>query len=278
MNRYRKHFAVASVAALATVAFAYQAAVTTLYQDGKLVSSNVKTIDGQLYVPVTDLVSYVGGTIQQSTARADITSSTNSNGLPLRLDSSGNPLSTSPIGTMADITAPPPAPAVTIQSHLNDDVVVGDFAYRVTGIKSEDRTYREQFDQRGQKLHPGWSTDKLEIFFITVTNRGTQAGTPFLPGSSDFTIFDDQKVGYTSNNLDIRQASVVQGDDLASTSYSDSPVSIIGPGGSLSYAVIGSIPKESHPTMVEFHIAPMTGMATGPNAANVSGADVTITL
>lgn len=256
-----KQFAVASTALLAAAAFAYQATATMLYKDGLIVSSNLKLMNGTLYVPVRDVATFLGGTLNVSGDRADIqtpagTPSTTA-GLAQTIEQEVAPSIAMPASAIATgVPSPPPAPT-ELTASLNQDVTFEGFAYRVTDIQYRNGDYKDQFDQRGTKLHSQWKADKLAIVSITVRNVGSLPGSPTIPGVSGFSIFDAQKVGYPTTAIDIQQAPAVLGGDFYddTTSYA-TPLSFLAPGGKLSYAVIGSLPKSGSVTMVRFHLDP----------------------
>jgi hypothetical protein len=272
MNKNFRKIAVVTVASLAAVALAYQASVTTLYQDGKIVSSNLKTVDGQLYVPVKDLVTYLGGTLKTSDDRADITTtagqSATTGGEPQAIAPDLTQPIAQPASPMATVNAPPPPPPPTqLNAAINGDIAFGDYVYRVTSVESQPNQYRQQFDQRGMRLHPQWKADKLVIVYLTAKNNGSEASSLAIPGGSDFTVFDEREIGYP--------AMFDYDADMSS------PVSILGPGGKVSFAVIGSIPKGSTAKSIRFHLSAPAGtaMANAPaSSPNPSGADVTVSL
>jgi hypothetical protein len=287
MNKNFRKIAVVTVASLAAVALAYQASVTTLYQDGKIVSSNLKTVDGQLYVPVKDLVTYLGGTLKTSDDRADITTtagqSATTGGEPQAIAPDLTQPIAQPASPMATVNAPPPPPPPTqLNAAINGDIAFGDYVYRVTSVESQPNQYRQQFDQRGMRLHPQWKADKLVIVYLTAKNNGSEASSLAIPGGSDFTVFDEREIGYPATDMDIPQTPQVVGSDMFDYDADmSSPVSILGPGGKVSFAVIGSIPKGSTAKSIRFHLSAPAGtaMANAPaSSPNPSGADVTVSL
>jgi hypothetical protein len=299
MRIHTKQFAVASAAILTAAAFAYQAAISSLYSDGKIVSSNLKQVDGTLYVPVKDVATFLGGTLNVTADRADIqtpagaAATATSGGLAQAIVQEVAPPIAEPANPMATTAVVPPPVPTQLSGSMNQDIEFDGFSYRVTSIEYRDRDYKDQFDQRGTKLHPQWKTDRLAIVHITVKNIGTNPGTPTIPGTVDFSIFDGQKVAYPTTAVDIRQAPAVMGGDIEGDEMDyGTPLSFIAPGGELSYAVVGSLPKGNSVTMLRFHLSPPSfpdmqptpppqAAATPPNPNqpaefNPSGADVTV--
>lgn len=259
MRKYRKSLVVVGVLAVAAAVWAAQDA-PILVVDGKTVSSNLKTSDGTLMVPVRDLASAMGYEVRESTGRIELvrtgTSSFSTSGMAPQ--------------SFGDLSAPRPKAALSAAT--GEEVAYGAFSHRLVSIAYPGREYRQEFDARRRKLRAPFDQEQLVVLRMSVTNRGTVAAYAPTPSSFGASVFDDAKVGYPVTGVDVRQASGVQMDDSLYAASSSSFGSVmIAPGGTLEYALVASLPKASKASQV------VLNLPSSPQETSTSGAIVSIT-
>jgi hypothetical protein len=164
------------------------------------------------------------------------------------------------------------ASATQITATVGQTASVNGFDYAVNSIKSVGPKYIDMYDQRGTPLHPKWKTDTLVVVDISETNRGTTAVPAPTSGWFDISVFDGQKIGYRASYLDMmRSSDVVTADNGEEDMYSQADTGssnlMIGPGGTLHFAAIASVPKDRHINSVMISVSPGgSGSSNGPSA------------
>jgi hypothetical protein len=132
-----------------------------------------------------------------------------------------------------------------IKVGLNEDASVGGFDYRVTSIKPVGGSYKDTFDQRGTQLHAKFKSDSLVVVTIQETNRGDKPMSAFIPDPGVISLYDANKVGYLASDIDVRQSTntVKKSSDVGLDLPDDTAATVmLGPGGTLEFAVIASVP------------------------------------
>jgi|GEM_PF-5120560 len=122
--------------------------------------------------------------------------------------------------------------------------------FKVTDVHEVGPSYKDRYDQRGTTLHARYKTDTLAIAEIEETNRGQTPVQAFMPQIANVTLFDSQQMGFSSTALDIRQTddviqngtSDVEGE--MQVPYESNPAITLGPGGTMRFAAIASVPKD----------------------------------
>jgi hypothetical protein len=151
--------------------------------------------------------------------------------------------------------SPDPGP-VKISASVGKTASVDGIDYTVTSIQLAGPKYKQMYDQRSSTIHARWKTDSLVVINMEETNRGSSPVAAMLPASSDITIFDSNKIGYHATYLDVRQPSDVAGED---SNYDFTPSGggsglLLGPGGTIHFAVIASAPMGDQITTVMMNV------------------------
>jgi len=280
MTSFAKYVGAACFAGLAVAAFAGRA-VQQLMIDGNVVSSNVTQANGRYEVPVDDVAKYFGYTVSINGAQATLTK------IPVPAPS--NPGATVDSGILAGQTISSTSsttatssgqsmlsrqqPPTNISVVMGKSASVNGFDYVVASIQNAGSSYKDLYDQRGRLLHPRWKTDCLIVINFEVTNRGTAPAQAIIPGSAGITIFDGKRIGYQATALDQRQSSDVitaGSDDYSSYSESGTSNLVLGPGGTMHFAAIASVPKGDRVTSVIIQVPTGATDSSGQTGAIVT--------
>ena len=243
-----------AVAALATAAFAWQATVVQLQQDGKTVSTNLRVVDGTLMVPVKDVAAYLGGDLKVENGTATIVSSSRPQpgGAPYQagaaLPGFAYSGAAAPFGQGSLLPSfPPNAPPVPkeIVVKTGQDAVAGDFALRLVSVEDVAKgDYRTEFDGRRRKIASRNRDERLVVARLRMENVGeTTRRAPALSGDA-VTLFDERGVGTPALAFDARSVDTYDqplSDDLPAYIALEAP--LLTPKGAFEFAAVFSLPK-----------------------------------
>jgi hypothetical protein len=262
MHRVRPFFLV-SAAVLAGSALAVHQGVLQLQHDGKTVSTNLRTVDGVLMVPVRDVASYLGGELTVQNDTATITGSkANVLGVaPPYLSGNTTTGAAEPlISTMPTRPAPIERTVGVGQDADNDG-----FVLRVLSFDEPKGSYRTEYDSRKKRIGPVLPEDRLVVVKMRLENRTSETRVPTLPSSQGLTLFDEKGVGVPIVAFDARPVGNPQLiADLAPMDLVDAPV--LAPGGAFEFAAVFSVPKDRTPSYV---LAALPAAATDRGGTNV---------
>jgi hypothetical protein len=179
----------------------------------------------------------------------------------------GTAVTTANAGLFPSITTQTVPTALT--ADIGGSTNFNGFDYQVVSVTDAGQRYRTVFDQRHQTIRPSWKTDRLVAVNLAVTNRGTTAILPPTPAVFGVTVFDDEKIGYPVVAFDMRQMPEPSvSDDSYDLAPTPSPTDLLlGPGGTMRYAVIASIPQDRRVTQVQLSLP---GGTTGQDAAGAT--------
>lgn len=250
---------------MAAAVFAWQQTVNQLQFDGKTVSTNLKMVDGELYVSARDVAGYLGGQISIQNGTATIQKNTTDSQNP---SENGNlpPATLGSAQPFNSLTIPMPKPA-ELSTTVGQDAESGGFAVKIESVQSDLKSYRTQFEGKGRTIRPALDGDRLVVVKMRLENRGEATATPPTPSSSGITLFDDKGVGMPIQAFDARRL----GDpnlyvsDVMATSLD---VPLLAPQGAFEFAAVFSLPKGRTPSRLLVALPP-TSMSSG-------GANVTV--
>jgi len=267
--------------------------------DGTVVGTDVLQEKGRYWVPLDDVGRYFGYFVSVNPSQANLTKIPTAP-TPNQGGQTGPNQSAAPSGPSGGIpaTSPPASPTGSAQQFvsgtgsqvntgpsgqaqsgaditvgLNQNASVGGFDYGVTEIRDAGPQYREAFDQRASLLHAKYKSDALVVVVIHETNRGDKPVQAIIPDASTISVFDSKKVGYAATNIDVRIAAAVidKSSSLALDIPDDQTNNItLGPGGTLEFAAIASVPAGD---TIQGVILNITGSDVNGNAG---GAVITV--
>ena len=273
----RRTLALAAALGLATAAVAWQQKINQLQQDGKTISTNIRLVDGTLMVPVKDVASYLGGTlnIQNGTATISTTKTTSNPGDVVAPNTLSSPPGSANLGTLISGNTgtlfpdtKPPEPkelSVKIGEVADDD----GFAFKVLGVDDlvKKRDYKTEYDPRGRKISPSLKTDRLIVVRMRIENRTDETRRPPLPFGSGVTLFDETNVGTPAIGYDARPVGLpddTYGFDATSEfGYLDAPV--LAPKGAFEFAAVFSLSTDRSAKRVSVSLPSPTTIGGGAN-------------
>ena len=135
-----------------------------------------------------------------------------------------------------------------VRGKVGDWIMAGPARYRVVGVTSGLRSYREQYSQSGKKLHPGFSSDRLAVIELEVTN---QLQRPIEPPVFMVALTDSDGVRGTDWILDARHQAFLEESTRGGRSMSRTPAEIAA-GQTMKLALVFSVSAKALPTMLEF--------------------------
>ena len=252
-----------SAAVLAGSALAVHQGVLQLQHDGKTVSTNIRTVDGVLMVPVRDVASYLGGELTVQNDTATITSDkTNLLGVaPPYLSGAVTTGAAQPIVPTLPARPAPVERTVGVGQDADND----GFALRVLSFDEPKGSYRTEYDSRKKRIGPALPEDRLVVVKMRLENRTSETRVPTLPGSQSLTLFDEKGVGVPIAAFDARPTGNPQLiADLAPMDLLNAPV--LAPGGAFEFAAVFSVPKDRTPAYV---LAALPAATTDRGGTNV---------
>ncbi len=260
---------------LASVAVGWQGAVNQLLANGQVVSTNLKTVDGTLMVPVKDVASYLGGGLQIQNGTATIAGTGNTNALGTT--PAGNPITGMTTGSVGSFTpnfTPPKAPeAREVTTKVGETVDTGGLSFQVVGVEEPKGSYRTQNDPRQRRISPRLKDERLVVVRMRVENRSDETRRPVLPSGLDIALFGEDGVGVPLTAIDVRPIGNPDlGPDLGSDfgSYQTLDAPILAPKGAFEFAMVFSLPKDRTPNRLT--------VALPAVSADTGGTNVTVAL
>lgn len=256
MKILRKQTITLGVIALATAAFAVTQTASQLLIDGQTASTNVQNVNGHLMVPVDDVARALGYSVQTANGTVNLTKiGAGMTGGAAAQTLNPGALQGVPTSTLSPMGTPVTTPPANIDVNVGADANYGGFTYRVTSIKEAGGEYKQQYDQRGQRLRPRYGADKLVVVNMSVTNSGSTTTYPWTPSGDEAAVFDDQKVGYPLSGVDIMQTPDVTtpGSFDVLPTYGNRSVQLA-PGGTLQFALVASLPKDRNVSQVVLNV------------------------
>ena len=143
----------------------------------------------------------------------------------------------------------PPRPQLrVIDGKLGEWVGVGSFRYRATSTASGLRDYRQQYNQGGKRLHPGFPSDRLAVVQLEVLNMSPRAVEPPIFMAA---LIDSDGVRGTDWLLDVRQQAFLEESSRGGRASSRIPA-MIASNQTMKMAVVFSISAKAKPVSLEF--------------------------
>ena len=204
-----------SAGVLAMAAWAW-AGKTVLFR-GAVVSTDIAVINGSAYVPLTDMARALGGKVEKHGEGYEI--------VPVG-GSTGKASGTVVPGGTNQIEGQP--------GKVGDMLFNGYWRFQVKSVERASE-YAYRFDSSSTIKKPGGDKDDLVIVTCLIKNGQGVGDEPVLweHGAGDTALTDDQGQNYVPQWFDVRSGALV-------------------PGAAKSFAVIFSVPKETHLTTLIF--------------------------
>lgn len=136
----------------------------------------------------------------------------------------------------------------TIQGKVGEWVTAGPAKYRVVMVDSGMRSYRQQFNQWGKKLHPGFPSDRLAAITLEVQNMTER---PIEPPMFMAALTDSEGARTSDWIMDVRQQAFLEESVRGGRAMSRVPEAI-GPQKVIKLALVFSVAPKSVPTQLEF--------------------------
>jgi hypothetical protein len=187
-----------------------------LYLDGKLISSDIKIIDGKTYVSVKDIAKALDKTVVTKSDGYDIVKE----GGTYQID------------------------GVT-QGKVGDELFTGKWKFQVIGFEDIGTEYTEKYYQSGRKITPQGKNDTLLVIHCKIKNGLKKTQSPILteriPGNT--ALADENGQSYQPLDYDARQA------EDKTQSYEGASLL---PGAGMEFNLIFSVPKDTKPKSLIF--------------------------
>jgi len=137
---------------------------------------------------------------------------------------------------------------LTIRGKIGEWINVGRLEYRVLSATSGLRSYRQQYNQAGRKLHPGFSSDRLAVVEVEVRNNENR---PIEPPIFMAALTDSDGVRGTDWMLDTRQQAFLTESGRPGR-RAPRIAAAIGDSQMMKLAVVFSVSAKARPTVFEF--------------------------
>jgi len=144
--------------------------------------------------------------------------------------------------------ARPPVQVRTINGKAVDWINGDGVRYRVGSITTGLRSYKQQYNQWGQKLHPGFPSDRLAVIELEVENNQNH---PIEPPVFMAALTDTEGAHTTDWMLDTRQQAFIEESNRGGRAMSRIPATI-GANQKMKLALVFSISPKARPTVLEF--------------------------
>ncbi len=175
-------------------------------------------------------------------------------------DGPGGPPQGRPIG------APPPVQ--TVKGVIGSWVRGGPARYRVVSAVGGLKSYRQQFNQEGRKLHPGFGSDRLAVVVVEIQN---ELQRPIEPPVFMAALTDSDGIRGTSWMLDARQQAFLEESAGYGRIRSRIPAAIAA-GKTEKVAIVFSVGPSAKPVSIEFAPANFRDMRFGQGRPGNTGA------
>jgi len=151
---------------------------------------------------------------------------------------------------MAQDQAPPipPRPPRLVMGRIGTWVRTPTAQYRVVGVKSGQKSYKQQFNQDHRKLHPGFGSDRLAVVELEIQNLQDR---PIFPPVFMAALVASDGARTTDFMLDARQQSFLEESGRLDRRGGHMPAEI-GANQIMKVALIFSVSAEGKPTSLEF--------------------------
>ena len=152
-------------------------------------------------------------------------------------------------------------PQAPFKGVIGDWITVGPGKYRITGVTTGVKEYKQRFNQLGKTLHPGFPADRLVVVDVEFENR---SGAPIAPPIFTPAITDSEGIHGVDWLMDARQQSFPT--DLAKDPRAEtSKPSEINPDQTAKLALVFSLSASAKPQQLEFRpvLPPQPGFGGG---------------
>jgi len=177
----------------------------------------------------------------------------------------GNPPIPPPTGGFPAGTFPgsppmaPPPPVIRSPRTPHDWVATRVAEYRVVGISSSLKDYRQKYNQVGRVIHPGFRSDRLAVVELEIKNLTDH---PLFPPVFMAALTDTDGVRGTDPIIDTRQRSIPTEYPNEGRRERFAPAEIA-PGQSMKLALVFSVSPKAKPVAIEFAPANFRDMPFG---------------
>lgn len=142
----------------------------------------------------------------------------------------------------------PPPPVIRSPRNPHDWVTTRVAQYRVVGIASGLKDYRQKYNQVGKVIHPGFRSDRLAVVELEIKNLTDR---PLFPPVFMAALTDSDGVRGTDPVIDTRQQSFATEYPNEDRRERFEPAEIA-PGQSMKLALVFSVSPKAKPTAIEF--------------------------